>query len=76
MSIISKILTNKRVKSFLWRTLMMVVAVILSQVMDNIDLLAPYVNATTITVLGLVLGELSKAVNNRISGLRLPSYNL
>ena len=57
------ILQHKRVKSFLWRTGMMVLAVVIGQVTEVLPLLAVYTNETTVTILGLALGEVSKALN-------------
>ena len=62
---IQSFLKSNRVKSFLWRTGMMILAVIASQVTEALPLLADYTNPTTITVLGLVLGEVSKALNSK-----------
>lgn len=45
---------------------MMIVAVIVSQVTAVLPLLSDYTNATTVTVLGLVLGEISKALSNML----------
>ena len=45
---------------------MMVIAVIVGSFSSNIDLIAPYVSVGTVTVLGLILGEVSKAINNRL----------
>lgn len=70
METIKAIFSSPRVKSFLWRTLMMVIAVVVGSVIKNLDLLAPYVNASTITVLGLVLGEVSKWINNLLDPTR------
>ena len=65
MKTIVSILTSNRFKSFYWRTGMMIIAVIVAQLGSNLDLVAPYVNPATITVLGLILGEVSKALNSR-----------
>ena len=46
---------------------MMVLAVIIGSILSNIDMLTPYLNPTTVTVLGLILGEISKAINNALS---------
>ena len=53
----------KRIKSFLWRIGMMTAAFIATAVADNIGMLefSPVVT----TVLGLILGEVSKALNSR-----------
>lgn len=53
---------------------MMIFAVVISQAFDNLDIIAPYVNPTTITLFGLVLGELSKALNNAL--YKTPSIKL
>ena len=66
MSKLKEILFSSRVKSFIWRTSMMVIAVIVGSFSSNIDLIAPYVSVGTVTVLGLILGEVSKAINNRL----------
>lgn len=60
-------LANSRVKSFLWRTGMMILAVIIGALLSNIDILAPYLSPAVIGVLGLILGEISKAINNYLS---------
>ena len=57
------IFENKRVKSFLWRTGMMIVAVIVSQITEALPLLSEMTNPMTITVAGLILGEISKYLN-------------
>jgi hypothetical protein len=59
------VLTSNRFKSFYWRTGMMIIAVIVAQLGSNLDLIAPYVNPATITVLGLILGEVSKYLNTK-----------
>lgn len=59
---------SNRIKSFLWRTGMMCVAVIVSALLSNIDILAPYLSPAVITVFGLILGEVSKSLNNYLSG--------
>jgi len=46
---------------------MMCVAVIVGGLASNLDVFAPYVSPMTITMLGLVLGEVSKAINNYLS---------
>ena len=65
MQTIVSVLTSSRFKSFYWRTGMMIVAVIVAQLGSNLDLIEPYVNPATITVLGLILGEVSKALNRK-----------
>jgi hypothetical protein len=68
METLKMLFLNKRVQSFLWRTGMMLLAVVVSQVTSALPLLADYTNPVTITVLGLVLGEVSKAINNAVQG--------
>lgn len=54
------ILTSNRFKSFYWRTAMMALAGFIALVVEN---LAGFgLSAQTTVVLGLLLGELSKAV--------------
>jgi hypothetical protein len=67
MQKIKEIFFSNRFKSFYWRTGMMVLAVIIGSILSNIDMLTPYLNPTTVTVLGLILGEISKAINNALS---------
>jgi hypothetical protein len=62
---IVQVLISNRFKSFYWRTGMMVLASALAFFADNIALFE--FNATVTVVLGLVLGEVSKAVNNELS---------
>lgn len=54
----------KRLQSFLWRTGMMVVSLGLGFLAENLGLLE--LNPTVVGLLGLVLGEVSKWVNNKI----------
>ncbi len=51
----------KRFKSFAWRTVMMVLAFGAAFALENIHLLD--LSPAAITVLGLVLGEVSKFLN-------------
>lgn len=60
------VLNNSRVKSFLWRTGMMILAVIVNQGITFIS--SSGLNTQTIVILGLVLGEISKSLNNMLSG--------
>lgn len=54
------VLTNNRFKSFYWRTAMMALAGFITLVIEN---LAGFgLSAQTTVILGLILGELSKAV--------------
>lgn len=61
------IFLSNRMKSFYWRTAMMCVAVILGGLATNLDVLIPYVSPVTIGLLGLILGEVSKGINNYFS---------
>jgi len=65
MAKIIEALTSNRFKSFYWRTGMMVVAVIVTSLADNIDMFAPYINGEVVVMLGLVLGEVSKKLNTK-----------
>jgi len=47
---------------------MMILAVIVGQVTEVLPLLKDFTNPMTITVLGLVLGEVSKSINNILQG--------
>lgn len=55
---------RKRLESFLWRTTMMVLAVFVSFAMENLGLLN--LDPVIVTVLGLVLGEVSKFLNTNL----------
>ena len=63
---VKNILNNNRVKSFFWRTGMMILAVIIQQVIDSMS--GWQVSGGATVVLGLVLGELSKAINMALQG--------
>jgi hypothetical protein len=58
---------KNRIKSLLWRIGMMIVAVIVSAFLANIDILNPYISPAFVGVLGLILGEISKALNTYLS---------
>ena len=62
MKILIKTLTSDRFKSFYWRISMMLLAVLLSSISENIGMLELSPQATV--VLGLIFGEWSKALNN------------
>jgi Ca2+-dependent lipid-binding protein len=66
--VVYNILSSNRVKSFLWRTGMMCLAVIVSALLTNIDALTPYISPAFVMVLGLILGEISKAINSALQG--------
>lgn len=55
----------KRLKSFGWRTLMMVLAFGVAFLIENLSLLE--LDPTLITILGLVLGEVSKFLNGEVA---------
>jgi hypothetical protein len=66
LDILKNIGQNKRVKSFLWRTGMMCLAVV---IVEAINILPSLELAPGITVLlGLILGEISKMINNTLQG--------
>jgi len=68
MDIIKNIFANKRVKSFLWRTGMMCLAVIISAITEQIPFMSELLGTTTTVLLGLFLGEMSKMINNTLQG--------
>lgn len=55
----------KRLKSFGWRTLMMVLAFGVAFLLENLSLLE--LDPTLVTILGLVLGEVSKFLNGEVA---------
>ena len=67
MSKLKTILVSTRMKSLYWRTGMMVLAALLGGALSSLELLAPILSPGVIVILGLVLGEVSKAINNSIS---------
>jgi len=60
------ILTSNRAKSLYWRTGAMFGAGMLSLVMDNLSVL--HLSPTITVFIGLVLGEVLKAINNWSQG--------
>lgn len=60
----NKVVFVNRLKSLLWRTGMMVLAIGLKFALENLGLLE--LNPSVVTVLGLVLGEISKYINIQI----------
>lgn len=66
MTKIKTFLSGNRMQSLYWRTGMMILAVIISSVLDNLELFAEILNPATITFLGLILGEVSKALNKTL----------
>ena len=57
---------RKRLESWLWRTGMMVLALFLDFLLDNLGLLE--LRGQYVVLLGLVLGELSKWLHNLTNG--------
>jgi len=57
------LLTSSRFKSFYWRTSMMFVAGFLAVIANNLGSLD--LQGESVIVLGLVLGEVSKALNSK-----------
>lgn len=55
----------KRIKSLLWRALMMGFAVVISVMVDNLTSLQ--LSPLVTTLIGLVLGEISKWINTQNS---------
>jgi hypothetical protein len=63
---VKNILANARVKSFFWRTGMMISAVVVNEIITVLG--SSGLNTQTIVILGLILGEISKSINNALSG--------
>lgn len=59
---------SSRIKSFLWRTGMMILGFTITAMINNISTLE--LQPATATLLGLFLGEVSKALNNYLSDKR------
>lgn len=55
---------RKRLESFAWRTGMMVLAVGISIAVENLGMLE--LSPVAITMIGLVLGEVSKFINTEL----------
>jgi len=66
LDILKNIGQNKRVKSFAWRTSMMCLAVVIVEVINILPSLELAPGYTVL--LGLLLGELSKMINNTLQG--------
>ena len=64
-------LISNRMKSLYWRTGMMILSVIIASLLENLDIFTPYISASSITMFGLILGEISKAINNSVKAKRL-----
>lgn len=63
---IGAVLTSSRFKSFYWRSGMMVVAGFVTLVANSLGEFG--LSGQTAVFLGLVLGEVSKAINNSMEG--------
>lgn len=55
----------KRIEAFAWHSLMMVIAFALDQLLKDLSVLSLTPEVTVI--IGLILGQISKALNNYIS---------
>jgi len=66
MDKIKAFLIGNRMKSLYWRTGMMILAVIVSSLLASLDLFAEVFSPVVITMLGLVLGEISKYINKAL----------
>ena len=66
MNAINTFLSGNRMKSLYWRTGMMIVAVIISSLLANLDIFAEILSPAVITFLGLILGEVSKYINKAL----------
>lgn len=62
---IKELLSNKRLKSLVWRAIMMGLAFLIQAIMNNLTALE--LSAQVTVFVGLVLGEISKAINNYLS---------
>jgi len=63
---IKALLTSNRMKSLYWRTAMMCLSAIIGMLLSSLDVFAPYIGAGTVTMLGLILGEISKSINKSL----------
>lgn len=61
------ILLSSRFKSFYWRLSMLALAAVIGGILNNIDMFSQYISPTFVGILGLILGEVSKAINNILS---------
>lgn len=59
----NKVILSKRGKSFLWRAGMMLAALAVDFVLENIGLFS--LRPEIVVVVGLVLGEISKQLNSK-----------
>ena len=66
MNKIKTFLGGNRMKSFYWRTGMMIVAVLVSSLLASLDIFAEFLSPAVVTFIGLMLGEVSKAINTAL----------
>lgn len=59
----------KRLKSFGWRLGMMIAAAVVAFLIEQLKILD--VSPTIVAVLGLILGEISKQINQNLKGLKV-----
>lgn len=62
---IKYMLLSTRMKSFYWRTGMMILAVVIDQLIMLVSSVG--LSPQAVVVLGLILGEISKGINNALS---------
>lgn len=62
---VKEVVLSSRFKSFYWRTGMMVVALIVNQAQKFIT--TTDINPQYVVILGLIFGEVSKEINNRLT---------
>jgi len=65
METILNTLTSNRFKSFYWRTSMMIIAGLITVIINSFTDLG--ITGELAVVLGLILGEISKAINNKLN---------
>ncbi len=58
---------KKRLITLCWYLAMQVLSFVISLGLSNIDILSPYISPAFSTVLGLILAQISKELNNYIS---------
>ena len=70
---IKEILISNRFKSLYWRAGMMALSILVSGVLSNIDMLENVFSPLVVMIIGLVFGEISKAINNALKARKLLS---
>ena len=65
MNTIIVFFTSNRFKSFLWRTLMMGISGLIAIVLNNLSIFD--LDPKVVALIGLMFGEISKAINNKLS---------